>query len=309
MQFNKINRAFWRLFREPAPTVHVGFTKAASTFLQAYFECHPDIHFPDRLGIYEHFAKNGDLLFNRAEAETYVKSEMEAANGRALVFSHERLSGCPHSGFYDCASIARSLCDVAKPRVIIVIREQYDMIASIYKEYVNNGGARMLLEYLYPPHDGRVPLFDWRPLRYIELISLYRELSGEKNVKIVLFEDMKSSSRSVIREISDFIGVKPMEELDALDAHKNPSPSDDDVELQRTKNITEGLLTTVSCERNVGGEWLRAPNSEIVPQDFLKRESFRDMLRHYIPASEFADTNRRLADLLKMDLSSHGYVM
>jgi hypothetical protein len=306
-------RAFWRRVSRPAPSppvpvVHVGFTKAASTYLQAYFERHPAIHYPNRFDIYEHFAKPNYLLFDRARAEEYFRHECEVANGRALVCSHERLSGCPHSGFYDCASIARLLCDVVRPRIVIVIREQYDMIASIYREYVNNGGVRTLLEYVYPPHDGRIPLFDWKPLRYVELISLYQEMLEPGNVKVLLFEDIKSSSAATLKELADFIGVEPMEDDGDLEAHRNTSPPDPDVERQRARNLSGGLLTTVSCERSVGQRWLGS-STEVVEQEFLGTHSFREMLRNYIAVSEFAESNRRLADLLRIDLSRRGYVM
>jgi hypothetical protein len=300
-------------------TVHIGFTKAASTYLQAFFHAHPEIHFPDRTAIYQLFAKENPIFFNRSHVEKYILEQWEIAGRRALVCSHERLSGCPHSGFYDCAIIANNLCAAAAPKVIIVIREQYDIICSCYREYLLNGGTRTFKEYVFPPRDGRLPLFDWKPLRYLELIELYRANLGKESIKVVLFERVSRQWQAVRDELAEFIGVSPLAGYDPPVESRNPGVPDSALEAVRTMNMTAGLLTSVSVERHsariTAGTPLTLHGSHIGSASTLgvgdpaEQRPLRDQLREWIPANEFAESNARLSKLLDVDLASEGYVI
>ena len=87
--------------------------------------------------------------------------EKASARGLVPVLSAERLSGNPHSGGYDSVQIAERLATAfPEGRVLIVIREQTEMLVSAYKQYVKVGGAGTLRQYATPSSDvPRVPLF------------------------------------------------------------------------------------------------------------------------------------------------------
>ena len=78
---------------------------------------------------------------------------LEATTGGLIpVLSYERLSGNPHSGGYDSKEIANRLVQVfPDAKILIVIREQKDIILSTYKQYIIEGGACTVKRYLHPP--------------------------------------------------------------------------------------------------------------------------------------------------------------
>jgi hypothetical protein len=85
--------------------------------------------------------------------ETFETGIRDAAErGLVPVLSAERLSGNPDSGGYDSVHVAEYLAATfPEARVLIVIREQADMLVSSYKRYVRNGGPGTLRQYGSPP--------------------------------------------------------------------------------------------------------------------------------------------------------------
>ena len=86
----------------------------------------------------------------RETFETGIRDAVE--RGLVPVLSAERLSGNPDSGGYDSVHVAEYLAATfPEARVLIVIREQADMLVSGYERYVRNGGPGTLRQYGSPP--------------------------------------------------------------------------------------------------------------------------------------------------------------
>ena len=67
--------------------------------------------------------------------------------GLIPIYSNERLSGGPHTGGSDSAEIARRIKICApSSKIIIIIREQEDMILSSYSQYIRAVGSASLKE-------------------------------------------------------------------------------------------------------------------------------------------------------------------
>lgn len=280
--------------------IHVGLTKAASTFLQAAFSVHPDIYYPERVDSVHEFCGH-ELNFELLKAKSYVNNQLGIASGRRLILSHERLSGNPHSGFYDCASIARRLA-VTMPdaQIVIAIREQFAIIASCYKQYVRIGGTKTISEYIFPVQDYRIPRFDWSFFRYLNLIRLYQNLFGVQNVFIMPVDDLHNSCQCLMDGLFKFIGVQP---LPITNQKVNEGVADADIDMLRRRNLIsppnsslhDFFMPKLESESNL---------PELKPNETT---AFVMQARNLIGSNSFSESNKVLSSLLGVDLSSLGY--
>ena len=124
------------------------------------------------------------------------------------IFSSERLSGNPHSGYYDTSLLIDRMHKISPDaKIIIVLREQKSMIVSCYKQYVKCGGRSNFEEYIFPPDDGRIPLFRLDAFKYDVLVKKYYETFKPENVLIMPYEMLAKDPKNFIEEIKQFIFV------------------------------------------------------------------------------------------------------
>jgi hypothetical protein len=124
----------------PRHLIHVGFPKAASTSLQAWFGARPDVVFTNNglLGYYEATAFAHDAARGR-RATLYVTS-----------YEHLIAPGAPNGGFIDSSEPARvqrqRICKLlrdlfADATILIVTRGFRGTIASGFSQFVRSGGT------------------------------------------------------------------------------------------------------------------------------------------------------------------------
>ncbi len=154
------------------------------------------------------FLEGDPFGFNARSAREAFRPGIERAqqNSLVLVLSAERLSGNPHSGGYDSKQIAERLAAAfPEARVLLVIREQAQMLVSAYKQYVKKGGPGTLKQYAVPPsEEPRVPLFDFRFFEYHRLVGCYQRLFGAENVLVLPYEILRADPPAFLERIGDF---------------------------------------------------------------------------------------------------------
>ena len=284
-------------------TIHVGFTKAASTFLQAFFANHAGLHYPDRAEVFRILGLHSGLFYPPGELRRYIDAQTAEAAGRPVVLSHERLTGNPHSGYYDCAVIAERIAEARPLRVVIAIREQNAMIASTYKQYVRIGGCLTLAEYMTPPLDGRAPLFDWRVLGYTALVSHYRTLLGPENVLVLPSERLRSERGRALDDLCGFLGVDAGFDASKLPSTANPGIPDHEIDRIRRANartVHPGSLFRERVLPRWGARWMPPVISPNPGRPLV------DLVREALPDA-FRESNRRLSELTGLDLEALGY--
>ena len=198
--------------------IHIGYTKAGSTWLQRFLFENESAGFGlvDRPASVEHLILPHALEFDPRTARDELRPHVEesATAGRAPVISAERLSGSPHSGGYDTPALADRLHDVyPAAKVLIVIREQRQIIASTYKQYVRVGGVCRPSRYFSPPQDPRIPLFSFEYFDYHRLIKYYYGLYGRESVLVLPFEAFLKTGDDFVARICRFAGVAPVQGL------------------------------------------------------------------------------------------------
>lgn len=304
-----------------APLVHIGYHKTATTWLQdgLFQEGSGCFTSPwSRAEIVARFISLNAFEFDAPAARAWFAEGIAAGLRRGLVpvLSHEQLAGNAHSGGHNSkANADRLVGALPGARVLIVIREQRSMVASVYKQYVRACGVASIERYLHPPRRGNdrgIPLFDAAFLEYHHLIGYYRGLFGEANVRVVPFEFLRRNGVGFIDEVVAFAGARAPQEL-SFEA-VNPTISAASLALKRKVNLvlvrdTLNPLAPVDSLRvaaAVKAGFDRA--DQWVPARLRRRSD--EKLREYVDeqlAGRYRDSNRVTASITGIDLGAYGY--
>ena len=174
--------------------LHVGYHKTGSTWLQERLFAEPGVagfQAWDSRDLSRALVRVNPLAWDAATTRSHFRAGLAAARSRGLVtvLSSERMAGHPFTGGYDTEAIARRLAAVFPGgRVLIVIREQRDMLLSVYRAYVRDGGTADLRSFLSPRRGSPYPTFRWNYHAYHRAIALYQSLFGRAHVQTMAFE-------------------------------------------------------------------------------------------------------------------------
>lgn len=312
------------------PLLHIGYQKTGTNWLQRLFFSDPETGYHwigKRPGSHpvRRFVRDGPFEFDAAAVREALAPYVQEAldGGRVPVVSFERLSGHPHSGGFDSRQIADRLHEVfPEGRVLVVAREQRSMVRSIYKGYVENGGAARFKDFVDPPRSRavRIPLFDARHFEYDRLIEYYRRLFGPENVLPLTLDQFATDGRAFVERIAAF-AERPVapEVLDRLP-------------YTRRENVRAVSALTIDVTRHLN---LVGPRSELNPSPFVRSRRLgklahrlqqadalngkltrrlvdrrEDELRRAVDAwagERFVESNRRLQELVGVDLGAFGW--
>ena len=211
--------------------IHIGYHKTGTTWLQNYFFRNPDTGFMmpfEREKVFENIVFVHPFDFDAELCCSYFNSVLKKHGSFSLypVLSVERLSGLPHCGDYESRDIANHLVSIfERPKILIVIREQVNMILSIYSQYIKIGGTLSLEQYmsLKRKHLTGQKGPDISRYRYHRLIAYYQELFGKENVLVLPYEQFKHKPQDYVQKITDFCKVPKLNKTLPFSTRSNPS--------------------------------------------------------------------------------------
>ncbi len=243
--------------------IHIGYPKTLSTTLQrSYFDAHPDLF---HLGIgcgsnigYRNAdihkmvepylttcrdAKYQEVYPSLKKALEQALSEAEHLGFKASGISNEMLAFSPPDHI-DSSAKATRLKQLfgEETRIIIIIREQFSLLKSLYKEFVRQGISQTwvdFLRYLFMFQD-RSFLYD---LLYDRTYARYAEFFGPEHILIFPIEAYLTPTGTLIpdlngvylhEKINSFLGVR---NISIQLNHHNPSLSDVQTEQKRLMNV------------------------------------------------------------------------
>ncbi len=196
--------------------IHIGFPKNFSTSLQRdYFSKHPEI---DHLGIglgsnlgyfdstvektFEVYLKSCKS-YKYTEIESYLVNHFNSLfeqkkSSKAIGVSAEHLSfNFTYDGLGGKEKAERLYSIFGKDtKIIMIIRNQFDLIKSLYRECVRVGFAydfSDFIKYLYKYQD-RNFVYDFR---YDYVFDNYAKLFGSENIGMFFFEDYRDESGEI----------------------------------------------------------------------------------------------------------------
>ena len=225
---------------------HIGYHKTATSWLQQiYFTAHPGIEMiadsaaPWGDPLLRCLIATSDRKFNPQQCQDLLGqrvSALEASNSDncVSVVSAERLSGYPMSGGFDSLSIAQRLHSVEpQAKIVMVVREQVEMISSVYKQMVSEGYPGRFSDMLHS-RSWKTVGFDPAYFEYDILVNRYQSLFGKDNVLVLPYERMRSDSAEFIRQLCDFLDVAVIE---SPKAKKTINRSLADISLNMTRRM------------------------------------------------------------------------
>lgn len=301
--------------------VHLGFAKCGSTFLQAYWRQHPHVHLVFKAN---HFSPLEDCSYDQGPRK-YAEHFEAAKAGQVLVESDEhmlmavfhpllRVHGITHDSVDEVCRRLQGAVPQAK--IVLVIRNQLELLISTYSQYLLGGGTlglQSFAEELLSRRHGDC-YFSFHYDRIIETLQSY--FPGQ--VKVILNEEMAQNTERYLHELSAYMMVPNFD--------FKPSFRDRRVGLSRFGMGLVWLLNRLVVCR-------QAPRIE--PQMWIPKRVYKTLcnvarvfeyyvLKHFsavkrlemasatlkaMVASEYAESNQRLSVMLDKDLSAMGYVL
>jgi len=220
--------------------IHIGYPKNFSTSLQRdYFSNHPDlfhlgIGLRDNLGYYDSTVEKtfevylktckslkynlirGDLihhfegLFEKAK-KTDCKAIGVSSEHLSFAFTHDSLSA-------EEKAVRLKEIFGDNTTILLIVRNQFDLIKSIYRESVRVGfigGFNEYIDLIYKYQD-RNFIFDFR---FDLVYTLYKDLFGSDNVKMLFFENYRNDSGALNDSGNQFLLLKDLDTALGIESH------------------------------------------------------------------------------------------
>lgn len=194
--------------------IHIGDYKTGTTWWQHFgYSYHPEIYYLDNpkkhidiVALLNALVLKRDLDF---DTEYFRDKFAEVFNNiycgeKKTVICRELLSGKFVTGDHARRNAMRLFSVFEGAKILIVVREQFSMLKSMYSQYVKMGGTLPIYEFVYDPIVSPGLL---ERLKYHKIIDTYVELFGRANVKIGLFNEFIQDKSLFAREVYEFIGV------------------------------------------------------------------------------------------------------
>jgi hypothetical protein len=297
--------------------IHTGFHKTGTTWLQReVFRIefgfmnvfsHQEI---DKIIVRPH-----NLSFNAKITTAYLSNFPNLKSDLFKVVSSEILSGNPFFGARDNTEIAWRLFSIFEnydSQILVVIREQMDMLVSIYMQYLLRGGnltpKDFFREYTIPGYF----YFDWRHYEYHRIIKLYQNIFGEKNVHVLTYEELKKNNNHFVSKIKNICDMSP--EFKYIASRKTgKSYSEISAPFTRIVNHFRDGPVNRNPLLNLGvlGDYMYHGTGKIASTSLT-----RSLLRNFKPVSKYvreyfsgkyAESNIKLHDLIKNNKDLIGY--
>ncbi len=302
--------------------IHVGYPKAASSWLQKFFFTAANGFCPvlDPLTLQLFLIGASPFTYSPKPAQQWMDRRInETPGGRELVptISSESLVGHTHCGGYNAKANADRLYELCpKGKILIVTREQLSEIRSLYKTFVTWGMPHSIERLLNPVDPGLSPQFNMDFLRYDLLVSYYQQLYGKKNVLVLPYELFVRSPRVFLGKIYSFSGFSHYEERLAqlpMRHSVNRNQTMLNLKIQRWYNYF-----FLSGPFNYSGLFRATENGHDKRMHRGKRNPFPSFMDNWFEhdfadttkrhcAGKFIESNRRLALLTGLDLAKYGY--
>lgn len=190
--------------------IHVGYHKTATTWLQGNVFV-AEHGFPQVLShneIFDLIIMPHGLSFAPQEVIARLSERRHQGSvGSTDVISLEALVGHPFYGGRESDGFAQRLKEIAPDALILItIREQVRMIASVYMQYLRRGGTLSAERFFDGETVGGYFGFDAVHFEYDRLVALYQRLFGVENVAVLTMECIAKDQAEAVRRIAEFSG-------------------------------------------------------------------------------------------------------
>jgi hypothetical protein len=306
-------------------TIHVGLSKAASTYLQelffpglrdAAFIHAPYLPPPDPNPI-QRFVRA--LLFRNVACldlpaiRTEIAEHLQSLNREHVIVSSEALFGTPFQNHSDFRLITDVLAEVFDaPQIWLVVRRQDAWLESTYSQFLKMGLSTSP-ERFTNFRDGQFGDYRWvygganldvRDLDWCCYVDYYRRTFGEANVLVQPYEAFVRERESFLARFCAFAGVTPFvpEAAEAV----NPSLSPISATVARLANALP-MPMKLGLKRWIPTRMHPALILNRTLDPLLKRRRLFPAELSRAALALHDENNRRLQAMIGQDLETYGY--
>jgi hypothetical protein len=194
--------------------LHIGYPKAGSTFLQRWFEAHPQIAYREGgiAGFRDVFeiAREGAAgatapAYRVTSTESLALPTLDA--GRIAIDFEQRRNTDVYAAQRGVCTMLAQLFPAAM--VLVVTRGFRSMVLSTYSQFVRSGGFVDLDDLVAL---ARGPEFERiAPWNYNRLLAAYHEAFGAENVIVMPYEFLRDDASAFTLHVAQRLGVAPLE--------------------------------------------------------------------------------------------------
>jgi hypothetical protein len=263
-----------------ADVLHIGYPKAASTFIGRFLASHPEVTTDhNRLAnllLVKSTRDNFVLIEKPCADKIHVSRDESVAesvcvigeldNWRRYLYIPGAWNRVKADIIVDPAEAATRLQKVhSRAKVLLLIREQADWLQSAYKFSMSQlpGAQRSFADYCATP-SGIVLL---QAGHFDRTIEAYVDVFGRNRVRVLRFEDIVSAPKRFAADLCSFIGVseRPLPQQRENDTHAQI------VKIQRLFPIIERLPRSVkSALKSYAARLLPGARSPILPSSDIR---------------------------------------
>ncbi|MGH7197664.1 MAG: sulfotransferase family protein [Candidatus Omnitrophota bacterium] len=198
--------------------LHIGYPKTGTTFLQS--EVFPKaaglnyVNYLDMLEDISKILKQDEYSFNADKVREVFEKRFRP--GKNLL-SQENFVG----DFYRCRLLnSKLVADRLKrlfpeARIIITLRNQYDLIESLYRQYLQSGGLKKFREFVgFDGDDFEESYLHWGlnvnigNFNFLNPVRYYESLFGKDRLLVLPYELLKRDPGAFMRKLFSWIGVE-----------------------------------------------------------------------------------------------------
>ena len=303
------------------PLIHIGFPKALSSWLQKHL-FKPEHGFVSILNSMEATISVIDptpFSFSEQQALAYIAHSLEKTpehQGLTPVISAEALIGNPYCGGFNAKQNADRLHQLfPEGRVLLIVREQKQLIRSLYKTLVTWGMPHSITRLLHPVDTSLAPQFNFDFLRFDLAVFYYQQLFGKANVLVLPYEQFQQDPKAFLQQLFEFSGQVSEKSLSKLPVQKRVNINQTllNLYLQRAHNYLflsspfnyAGLFQSTEARTHTR---LKRSKQNPFPAwiDHWLEERFRQRVLKSCDG-QFAASNTRLELLTGITVSQYGY--
>lgn len=285
--------------------IHIGYPKTGTTWLQVRaFPANPNIEFvpTSRDSLFESVVTGGP-----ASADKEKLTAIRENATKPVLVSYESLAGEFIAGpnveqrAIRPDEIAQALKEVAPDaRILITIREQRDMIESMYRHYIFGGFSKSPVAAM----DSDLIAGDY--LCYDIAIKRYENLFGRENVWVGLYEALNADAAGFLDDLYRFIGVDSV------------LPARSELAKRDNVGISSGLLKAIMLYNRSLGKLVRPHlrlhamalrNFKRIDKVFGGGASAAHLTDGAFDPGPYAESNLEIDRARGLGLGRYGYVL
>lgn len=294
--------------------VHIGYPKTGTTFLQweifPHMKDYQYIDYHTCKGIFQEVIYLDDLDYNHGDVQSRLNKVIHQSN---VIASFEALTGAPFTfKGLGRSNIPYRLENLGFEKIIITIRNQVEIIDSLYRQYVIQGGVMKFKDFLnlnskWNPY---LRAFDLNYLKFHSLIECYFNVFGKENVLVLPQELLKSNAKEYYMRLFGFLN----DEAGANSSKKvNASLSNLSINLLRIINHftfnsqrPNQLITNHLSSKNVSKLFMKLIDPYIL-RFISSRRSFLSLEQMDHIKKFYSGSNIELKTMVNDDFMELGY--